>query len=118
MNKIRRILVAIKNPDARTQPALDRAAQLAQAFGASLELYHAIIDPVYVDPMLTAHSLRELTDARVASRRRRLEGLAARVREQQIRVETTVDWDFPPHEAIVRRAHVMHADLIVAECHQ
>jgi len=118
MKKIRRILVAIKNPDARVQPAIDKATQLAKAFGASVELYHAIIDAVYMDPMLTAHSLREVTDARVVSRRRRLELLAARAREQQIKVETTVDWDFPPQEAIVRRALVTRTDLIVAEFHQ
>jgi universal stress protein E len=117
MKKIRRILVAIKNPEARPQLAFDRALQLAKAFGASLELYHAIVDPVYVDPMLTAHSLRDLTESRVTVRGRRLESLAARAREQQIEAQTTVDWDFPPYEAIVRRALVTGADLIVAECH-
>ena len=49
MNKLRRILVAIKNPGARRQPALRKAAQLARASGATLELFHAMSDPVYLD---------------------------------------------------------------------
>jgi universal stress protein E len=32
-------------------------------------------------------------------------------------VTTKVQWDYPPHEAIVRRAARTGADLIVAECH-
>jgi universal stress protein E len=117
MKKIRRILVAIKNPDARAQLAFDKAVQLAGALGASLELYHAIVGPVYMDTMLNAHAFREVTTTRAASCHRRLEAIAARARERQIRVATTVEWDFPVHEAIVRRALISHADLIVAECH-
>jgi universal stress protein E len=118
MHKIRRILVAIKDPDAMVLPAFSKAVQLARAFGASLEIYHAIATPVYTSFELTEQSLREMTESRIASCRWRLATLAAGAREQQLQVNTTVDWDFPPHEAIVRRAHLCHADLIVAECHE
>ena len=118
MKPIRRILVAIKDPEARAFPALDKAIQLAKSLHASLELYHAIATPVYVDFEVTQHSLREIEDARLASYRRRLEVLAARAREQQVKVSVSVGWDFPSHEAIVRQASASRADLIVAECHQ
>jgi hypothetical protein len=40
MQHIRRILVAIKDPKARSSPAIVKAAQLAHACGADLELFH------------------------------------------------------------------------------
>ena len=49
MRSIRRILVAIKDPEARTTPALVKAGQLAQALGAQIELFHGIATPLYVD---------------------------------------------------------------------
>ena len=32
-------------------------------------------------------------------------------------MSTAVEWDYPPHEAIIRQASRVKADLIVAECH-
>jgi len=32
--------------------------------------------------------------------------------------EYFVEWDYPPHEAILRRATAIGADLIIAECHK
>ncbi len=43
---------AIKDPDARTLPALGKAVQLARAFGAKLELFHAITESVLIDTRL------------------------------------------------------------------
>ena len=40
------ILVAVKSPALRSQPALRKAAQLALATGAKLELFHAITAPL------------------------------------------------------------------------
>lgn len=42
MRPIRRILVAIKDPAVKSTSAVKKAAQLAQAFGAELELHHTI----------------------------------------------------------------------------
>ena len=49
MRPIRHILVAVKNPDASSFPAVGKAAQLAQALGATLELFHGIATPLYFD---------------------------------------------------------------------
>ena len=35
-----------------------------------------------------------------------------------MKASSLVEWDFPPHEAIVRRCIRMRADLIIAECHK
>jgi universal stress protein E len=118
MRPIRRILVAVKDPAARSMPAVTKATQLAKAFGARLELFHALSETVVVDAM-TASGL----DTRTYGKRAReaaiaqLETLAARLRRHRVDVETVAEWDHPPHEAILRRAEKSRADLVVAERH-
>ena len=51
-------------------------------------------------------------------RTRRLEAHAARAGARGVKVTCKVQWDYPPHEAIVRRATRNGADLIIAECHE
>ena len=117
MKRIRKILVAVKDPEARQFPAIEKAAQLALATGASIELFHAISEPVYADFELTEQSLNDLQAARATRYWSRLEGIALGLRRRNIDVRTSARWDFPVHESIVRRAIAVKADLIVAECH-
>ena len=49
MQNVKRILVAIKDPGARTLPAVRKAAQLAKAFGAELELFHSLSQTILID---------------------------------------------------------------------
>lgn len=119
MKRIQHILFAVRNPDTTQQPGIDKAVHLARQLGASLELFHAISTPVFmeVEP-LTGTSLTELRREALALRLKRLEKHAARLRRRGVDIRCRVDWDYPPHEAIVRRAEAANADLIVAECHQ
>ena len=118
MGSIRRILIAIKDYQAKSTPALAKGIQLARALGARVELFHGISTPLYVDGYGTfavelpqvEHSMR----ARVLSQ---LEKLAAKVRGSGLEVSVAAEWDFPVYEAIVRRANQIHADLIVADQH-
>ena len=115
---IRRILVAVKDPWARTLPAVDKAAQLARAVGAQLELFHSMSDPVYID-VAEFHG-ESLTSLESEQRERvltRLELVAERLRGHGLTVSVAVEWDFPPHEAVIRAAQAFKADLIVAERH-
>jgi universal stress protein E len=118
MRNLRRILVAIKSPAARSQPTLRKAAQLAAATGARLEVFHAIADPVYLD----AFALEGLTLQQVQRQRRdrviaRLESHVTALRNEGLSVSVSTEWDFPAYEAIIRRASRVDADLIVAERH-
>ncbi len=117
MRPIRRILVAVKDPTAKTLPAVDKAAQLARAFNARLELYHAISTPLYVDAYSPELSVREIERVTRNDRIGQLEKIATRVRTQAVDVDVSATWDFPIYEAIVRRAARQGADLIVAEQH-
>ncbi len=119
MQAIRKILVAVKNPDARRQPGAEKALRIARSLGASVELYHAISTPVFLElEPLRSTSIAELRREALALRLQRLEKIAATARRLGIKASATVEWDFPPHEAIIRRAIRSRADLIIAECHQ
>lgn len=118
MRSIRKILVAVKQPGARALPAVDKAVQLARASGASIELYHSITERVLADPY--AERLNYLADFERQTEQRytqSLESVAEAVRKKGVKVRATADWDYPAHDAIVRRARHDDVDLIIAECH-
>ena len=120
MKTLRRILVGVKDPGAKSLPAVQKAAQLAEACDAELTLFHAIAVPMAAEPYLFAQGGFKKQEREI--RQRHLEGLervAARLRRKhrKLRLRVEADWDFPIHEAIVREARKLKADLIVAEAH-
>ncbi|HEY8509468.1 MAG TPA: universal stress protein [Steroidobacteraceae bacterium] len=119
MQAIRRILVAVKDPRSRSLPAVQKAAQLARACKAELELFHAIAGPIYVDTIWPENGAQQqVWRSWREEALKRLEAIAVRLREKGVRVSCSVEWDSPVHEAIVRRALHIKADLIVAQCHE
>ena len=118
MQPIRRILVAIKNPAARALPAVHKAAQIAKGLNAQLTLFHDIATPLYAEAwhgrdVDVKSWQREVQTAR----REQLEKLAARIRKHGVDVDVAADWDYPPYEAIIRKAQRISADLVVIENH-
>lgn len=118
MHAIRRILVAIKNPQAKSLPSVDKAAQLARAFGAQLEVFHSISMPLYIEALGTSNSVAELQNSWQVELKRQLEAVARRISKLGVKTTTHVQWDYPPFEAILRRAKRIKADLIVVSCHE
>lgn len=118
MRAIRRILVAVKDPGARSLPAVSKGVQLAHALGAELELFHALDSAYYTDMLgVTAERTQRMECDERSEYLQRLERVAARARLHSRRVSVAVEWDYPAYEAIVRRSVRIGADLIVAECH-
>jgi len=115
MRPIRRILVAVKDPGANTLPAVAKAARIARACGAHLELFHALKASVWANST-TAYetALLDLQQTNGQQYLRRLGSIAARLRLHGIQVSTAVEYDYPAYDAIVRRAKATSADLIVA----
>jgi len=119
MQPVRRVLFAIRNPEARQQAGLAKAIQVAHALGASLELFHAITESLFIE-------LDRFEDDAVDKLRERVEGeirvrltrLCEVARKHGLEAGYSVEWDYPPHEAVVRRASAIGADLIIAECHK
>ncbi|HET9474631.1 MAG TPA: universal stress protein, partial [Steroidobacteraceae bacterium] len=118
MQPIRRILVAIKDPAARALPAVNKAAQIAKGLKAQLTLFHDIATPLYAEALQGRDvDLKSWQREVQTSRREQLEKVAARVRKHGIDVDVAADWDFPPYEAIIRKAQRISADLLVVENH-
>jgi universal stress protein E len=118
MKPIRRVLVGIKDPGARSMPAVAKAARLAEAFGAELALFHAIAVSVAVEPYLYASDGFAKFERQTRDRHlERLEKIAKSLRSATLKVQVDADWDYPVHEAIVRHARRIKADLVVAEAH-
>src|SRR6202023_2338124 len=114
MPAINRILVAVKELDGKPLPAVLKGAQLARAYGAQLELFHGLTTPLYTDPVMAGErGLVPLEQDLRQKARRRLEAIADRLRVHSIKVTISAEWDYPAHEAIIRRAHAIKADLIV-----
>ena len=115
MRTFRVILVAVRNLGAGRNAVVERAAQIAAGCGARLELFHDLSTPIYVDTQLgSGESLAELTRATRATALGRLERIAEPLRKRGLKVTTAAVWDFPPYEAVIRRAMAIRADLIVA----
>jgi len=104
--RIRRILVAVREPSRTPRAALRKAAALARASGAGIELFHAVSEPGSADSPAAVGALE------IASRD--LKRTARSALLAGCRTHTRVEWDYPPHEAIVRRARKIRADLVIA----
>lgn len=119
MKAIRHILFAVRNPDAVRQPGIIKAIAVAKSFGASLEVFHALTSPVFtgLEPMtgITVEALHREVRQRASAR---LDKFSALAKRSGVALSSAVEWDYPPHEAIVRRAAKVSADLIIAECHK
>jgi universal stress protein E len=118
MHPIRRILVAIKDPSAETLPAVAKAARIARACGAHLELFHAMKVSVYSDkPATYEEAFQNLYTTQRRTYLQRLGRIAARLKLHDIDVSTAVECDYPTYEVIIRRATQTKADLIVVRQH-
>lgn len=118
--KIRRILVAIRDLHHAPRKELRKAGSVARAAGATVELFHAISapDPGRGYPESITRAMMDHERAAVVQRDERR--LARFTRSQALRgvkVTCIASWDYPPHEAIIRRAVATHADLVIAATH-
>jgi len=115
MSVIKRILVAVTLPAAASDPAIEKAAILAQRFGAELELFHCLYDPhVFRQHAISGRGAGKQIEALVQRTRDRLERRARTLRDRGLHVRASVRWDYPVYEGIVRQSLRYKADLVVA----
>jgi universal stress protein E len=111
------IVVAVRDPAARRQVAVQKAARIAGRCGARLTLFHAFSTP-YPVPRALPTDTAGLLKAIEAERRHQLQALAKPLRAAGLKVHCEVAWDFPPAEAVVRHVLAAKPDLLVAESHR
>lgn len=113
MLELNRILVIIE-PGEDTQPALDRAIQLAKYADSGIELMLAdyntyLEDGYYFDPVQAQKLRYEHGDRQL----KQLEKLAQPLREGGLEVTVTTAWGNPPHAEIVNRIRDTKPSLVV-----
>ncbi|MEZ5475861.1 MAG: universal stress protein, partial [Steroidobacteraceae bacterium] len=114
----KRILVAIKSPSKPPRRALAKAATIARQAGATIELFHAIADPIVSETLRRDGkriSRRQAIDLIRADRQESIDKLIKSPLLRGVKCSAFAEWDFPVQEAIVRRALAKRADLVVLE---
>lgn len=117
-NPIRRILVAIKDPTSPAPASVMKAAQLAEGCDAELVLFHGIDVPLCSEAYNAEN--RDLGEDEDSIRSHFLHNLTAQgaeVRARGVAISVAAEWDYPAHEAVLRHAQRIDADLIVTERH-
>jgi nucleotide-binding universal stress UspA family protein len=110
---LRRILVAIADPQTGGRQAVRRAEELARRCGSSIELFKAIAAPVIPGRLGVASEQFARLEAKETVRA--LERMAAHLRSMGRKVDIRLGTGFAPTEAILREAKRYHADLLVIE---
>ncbi len=117
MQKLSRILSVI-DPTVEEQPALARAAWLAEASDAELELLVCYYNEYLSgDRLFDSPSLAKARAEVIANQEQHLERIAEPFRKKGIVVKTSATWDHPLYEGIVRHAVECDADIVFKDTH-
>lgn len=117
MQTISKVL-AVVDPTAEDQPALQRAAWFAKQSGAELELLICYYNEYLSgDRLFDSPSLESARSEVMANHEKLLEQFAEPIRESGVVVTTTASWDHPLYEGIVRRAVSSGADIVFKDTH-
>lgn len=117
MKQPKNILVII-DPTATIHPAIDKAAILAAAFEARLELF--ICDAEFPQSSRTSPASKTAPQSQSTStsaRREMLEALAQPLRRSGLEVVTEATWTNPLYEGLLHKIAISHADLVLKDTH-
>lgn len=117
MERLDQILCVI-DPTSEEQPAMRRSAWVAKASGAKVELFICYYNEYLSGGRLfDAPSLEETRGEIIEGYEKRLEELAATLKDDGLEVTTRAVWDHPLYEGIVRHAAAIDADLVFKDTH-
>jgi universal stress protein E len=110
------IMVALQALDRRSNALLQKARKLARTRRCSLHLVHVIALP-YAPAVSRRANLRQAAQDIVADCRKRLLKLASSPKLRGIRTSSTVTWDYPAADGLVRLVLKHRPQLLLAESH-
>lgn len=111
-------ILAIVDPTAQEQPAVARAAWLAQKLGCNLELFICEYDQYLAgERFFDTKALEKARSGLLSRHLARLEKLAGPLRAEGIKVACTTAWDHPLHEGILRKIETAKPKLVVKDTH-
>jgi universal stress protein E len=109
-------ILAIVDPGAAAQPALQKAAVVAAATGARLRLFCCDHDPrLTARLMLSPDALSAARAGYLRRRREWLESLAEPLSARGIATEIEAAWDSPLHAGVLTEVSLMKPDLVVKD---
>ena len=112
----RHIMFSVASPGGVGPMEMGKVARLTSGLGAELELFHCIFDPHVTRPgRFGTRGAQEDIHEFVDRRRAQLEHNAERLRAKGVPVHTSVRWDYPIHEGIVRQVLRRKPSLLVAQ---
>ncbi len=109
-------MFAVAAPSGAESSAMSKAVRLTSALDAELELFHCVFDPDIArlgrfGARGVEADIREI----VVQRHRQIERTAERLRAQSIRVRSSVRWDYPAYEGIVRQVLRHKPHLLIVQ---
>jgi universal stress protein E len=115
----RTILVVVDPLTEGEQPALGRAAWLAEKTGAALELFTCDYDADVDSGRIATVRIPEagVREQILSGQRRRLETFATPLRGRGLGVTVEVAWDYPLDEAVVRHVAAKQPWLVAKDTH-
>ena len=117
MKTIKSILVVV-DPTREEQPAVERAALLAERLGAELELFCChYVSLALAYPLPAAIPSYDIRSRFLSEQGERMETLADTLKQRGITTTTEVRWEFPLDEGVLRRVAETGPDLVVKDTH-
>lgn len=111
-----RIMFAVATPSGAEASVMSKVVRLTSALDAELELFNCVFDGDIARPGRFGSrgveaDIREI----VAQRHRQIENTAERLRAQGIRARSSVRWDYPAYEGVVRQVLRHKPHLLIVE---
>ena len=117
MHRISRVMCVI-DPTTGEQPAMQRAAWLAENTGAELDLFVCYYNEYLSgDRLFDSPSLEKARTEVIDGHEKHLEELAEPFRRSGLIVRTKAVWDHPLYEGVVRYASECQADIVFKDTH-
>lgn len=111
-------ILAIVDPTQENQPALDRAAWLAEHMGASIELFVCDYDQYLAgERFFDSADLEKARESLIDQHRKRLRNLGERLSADGLVVSVDARWDHPLDEGIVRKVGEVNPLIVVKDTH-
>lgn len=111
-------ILSVIDPTVTEQPAMSRAAQLAAAFGASLELFICDYDQYLAGGrMFDSRSLEKARESLLSRDVQRLEKLRAPLLQKGLEVEVDARWGHPLDRGIAQKALEAQPLLVAKDTH-
>jgi universal stress protein E len=108
-------MLAMATPGGISPIEMGKVAKIAAGWDAELELFHCLYDAQVARPgRFATRGAQEDIHGFIEQRRQQLEITAGRLRARGLRVRTSVRWDYPTHEGIVRQVLRHGCDLLIA----